>query len=116
MVVGAMTDPKGDRSKSPVDQADPDQYVHVADRRDDGVVVRGAKLHMTGAVNSHEILVMPTAAMDERSKDYAINRKPGWGSVAEPIVIWMISSWLSASNRDTEVASMSRNRFTCSIT
>jgi len=72
MVVGAMTDPKGDRSKSPVDQADPDQYVHVVDRRDDGVVVRGAKLHMTGAVNSHEILVMPTTAMDERSKDYAI--------------------------------------------
>jgi 4-hydroxybutyryl-CoA dehydratase/vinylacetyl-CoA-Delta-isomerase len=27
---------------------------------------------MTGAVNSHEILVMPTTAMDERAKDYAI--------------------------------------------
>jgi 4-hydroxybutyryl-CoA dehydratase/vinylacetyl-CoA-Delta-isomerase len=36
------------------------------------MVIRGAKLHMTGAVNSHEILVMPTTAMDERSKDYAI--------------------------------------------
>ncbi|MBW2615032.1 MAG: 4-hydroxybutyryl-CoA dehydratase [Deltaproteobacteria bacterium] len=72
MVVGAMTDPKGDRSKSPADQADPDQYVHVVERRDDGVVIRGAKLHMTGGVNSHEILLMPTTAMDERSKDYAI--------------------------------------------
>jgi 4-hydroxybutyryl-CoA dehydratase / vinylacetyl-CoA-Delta-isomerase len=72
MVVGAMTDPKGDRSKGPADQADPDQYVRVVERRDDGVVIRGAKLHMTGAVNSHEILVMPTTAMDERSKDYAI--------------------------------------------
>jgi len=72
MVVGAMTDPKGDRSKSPADQADPDQYVHVVDRRDDGIVIRGAKLHMTGGVNSHEILVMPTTAMDERSKDYAV--------------------------------------------
>ena len=72
MVVGAMTDPKGDRSKSPADQADPDQYVHVVERRDDGVVIRGAKLHMTGAVNSHEILLMPTTALDERSKDYAI--------------------------------------------
>ena len=67
-----MTDPKGDRSKGPADQADPDQYVHVVQRKTDGVVIRGAKLHMTGAVNSHEILVMPTAAMDERSKDYAI--------------------------------------------
>jgi 4-hydroxybutyryl-CoA dehydratase/vinylacetyl-CoA-Delta-isomerase len=72
MVVGAMTDPKGDRSKAPADQVDPDQYVHVVERRDDGVVIRGAKLHMTGAVNSHEILVMPTTALDERSKDYAI--------------------------------------------
>jgi 4-hydroxybutyryl-CoA dehydratase/vinylacetyl-CoA-Delta-isomerase len=48
MVVGAMTDPKGDRSKGPADQADPDQYVHVVERREDGVVIRGAKLHMTG--------------------------------------------------------------------
>jgi len=72
MVVGAMTDPKGDRSKCPADQPDPDQYIHVVNRRNDGVVIRGAKLHMTGAVNSHEILVMPTVAMDERSKSYAL--------------------------------------------
>lgn len=72
MVVGAMTDPKGNRSKGPADQPDPDQYVHVIERRSDGIVIRGAKLHMTGAVNSHEILVMPTTAMDERSKDYAV--------------------------------------------
>ena len=72
MVVGAMTDPKGDRSKGPSDQIDPDQYVHVVERREDGVVIRGAKLHMTGAVNSHEILVMPTTALNEASKDYAI--------------------------------------------
>ena len=72
MVVGAMTDPKGNRAKGPADQPDPDQYVHVVERRSDGIVIRGAKLHMTGAVNSHEILVMPTTAMDERSKDYAV--------------------------------------------
>ncbi len=72
MVVGAMTDPKGDRSKSPADQPDPDQYVRVVERRDDGIVIRGAKIHMTGAVNSHEILVMPTTAMDDRAKDYAV--------------------------------------------
>jgi 4-hydroxybutyryl-CoA dehydratase/vinylacetyl-CoA-Delta-isomerase len=72
MVVGAMTDPKGDRSKGPSEQDDPDQYVHVVDRKDDGVVIRGAKLHMTGAVNSHEILVMPTTALDTKAKEYAI--------------------------------------------
>jgi 4-hydroxybutyryl-CoA dehydratase/vinylacetyl-CoA-Delta-isomerase len=73
MVVGAMTDPKGDRSKSPVDQPDPDQYVHVTEQRDDGIIIRGAKLHMTGGVNSHEILIMPTAAMKEPSRDYAVS-------------------------------------------
>jgi len=72
MVVGAMTDPKGDRSKAPDEQPDPDQYVHVVKRRDDGIVIRGAKLHMTGAVNSHEILIMPTLAMSQTSKDYAV--------------------------------------------
>jgi 4-hydroxybutyryl-CoA dehydratase/vinylacetyl-CoA-Delta-isomerase len=41
MVVGAMTDPKGDRSKGPADQPDPDQYVHIVERRDDGIVIRG---------------------------------------------------------------------------
>ncbi|MFC2164171.1 4-hydroxyphenylacetate 3-hydroxylase C-terminal domain-containing protein, partial [Acidobacteriota bacterium] len=72
MVVGAMTDPKGDRSKSPSEQWDPDQYLHVVERNPEGIVIRGAKVHMTGAVNSHEILVMPTAAMDEKSRDYAV--------------------------------------------
>ena len=71
MVVGAMTDPKGDRSKGPSDQDDPDQYVHIVERREDGIVIRGAKVHMTGAVNSHEILLMPTTAMKEADKDYA---------------------------------------------
>ena len=72
MVVGAMTDPKGDRSKGPSQQADPDQFLRIVEHRDDGIVIQGAKIHMTGAVNSHEILVMPTTAMDESSKDYAV--------------------------------------------
>jgi 4-hydroxybutyryl-CoA dehydratase/vinylacetyl-CoA-Delta-isomerase len=72
MVVGAMTDPKGDRSKSPSQQVDPDQFLRIVERRDDGIVIQGAKIHMTGAVNSHEILVMPTTTMDESSKDYAV--------------------------------------------
>ena len=72
MVVGAMTDPKGDRSKGPAQQADPDQFLHIVKRRSDGVVIRGAKLHMTGAVNSHEILIMPTTGLNEDAKDYAV--------------------------------------------
>ncbi|MCP1102949.1 4-hydroxybutyryl-CoA dehydratase/vinylacetyl-CoA-Delta-isomerase [Aequitasia blattaphilus] len=72
-VDGAMTDPKGDRSKAPHQQEDPDLYLHVVERRPDGVVVRGAKAHQTGMTNSHEILVMPTIAMGEDDKDYALS-------------------------------------------
>ncbi|MGZ3607241.1 MAG: 4-hydroxyphenylacetate 3-hydroxylase family protein [Syntrophales bacterium] len=72
MLVGGMTDPKGDRSKRPSQQADPDLFTHIVEKRKDGVVVRGAKAHQTGAVNSHEIMIMPTQAMGEGDEAYAI--------------------------------------------
>lgn len=72
-VDGAMTDPKGDRSKAPHAQADPDLFLRVVERRPDGVVVRGAKAHQTGIINSHEVIVMPTIAMGPDDKDYAIS-------------------------------------------
>ncbi|WP_312943137.1 4-hydroxyphenylacetate 3-hydroxylase family protein [Oscillibacter sp.] len=72
-VDGAMTDPKGDRSKAPHQQADPDLFLRVVERRPDGVVVCGAKAHQTGALNSHEIIVMPTIAMGPEDKDFAIS-------------------------------------------
>ena len=72
-VDGAMTDPKGDRGLSPSKQADPDMYVHIVERREDGIVVRGAKAHQTGALNSHMILVMPTIGMAPEDADYAVS-------------------------------------------
>lgn len=69
---GAMTDVKGDRSLRPGRQSDPDMFLHVVDRRPDGIVVRGAKAHQTGAVFSHEIIVMPTLSMRSDEKDYAV--------------------------------------------
>jgi len=72
-VDGAMTDPKGDRGLSPSQQSDPDMYVRIVEERADGIVVRGAKAHQTGAVNSHEHLIMPTIAMKEEDKDYAVS-------------------------------------------
>ena len=69
---GAMTDVKGDRSKGPAEQADPDLFVHVVERREDGVVIRGAKAHQTGCINSHWILVMPTLRLTEADRDYAV--------------------------------------------
>ncbi|SFF97792.1 4-hydroxybutyryl-CoA dehydratase / vinylacetyl-CoA-Delta-isomerase [Desulfotomaculum arcticum] len=73
VVDGAMTDPKGDRSLRPSEQADPDLYLRVVSESPDGIVVRGAKVHQTGAINSHEICVMPTIAMAELDKDYAVS-------------------------------------------
>lgn len=70
---GAMTDPKGDRALAPSQQKDPDMFLHVVEERADGIVVTGAKAHQTGAVNSHEIIVMPTISMREEDKDYAIS-------------------------------------------
>ncbi len=70
---GAMTDPKGDRGLPPHQQPDPDMYLHIVERRDDGIVVRGAKAHQTGACNSHEIIVMPTVAMREGDEDFAVS-------------------------------------------
>lgn len=72
VVDGAMTDPKGDRSLAPGQQADPDLFLHVVARREDGIAVRGAKLHQTGAINAHEILVMPTQSLGEADRDYAV--------------------------------------------
>lgn len=72
-VDGAMTDPKGDRGLSPSEQEDPDMYVHIKEIRKDGIIVRGAKAHQTGSINSHEHLIMPTIAMKESDKDYAVS-------------------------------------------
>lgn len=72
-VDGAMTDPKGDRGLSPSQQEDPDMYLHIVEKREDGIVVTGAKAHQTGAVNSHEQLIMPTIAMKEADKEYAVS-------------------------------------------
>ena len=72
MISGAMTDPKGDRALAPGKQKDPDAYLHIVQRKADGIIVRGAKAHITGAVNSHGHLVMPTAAMTAEDADYAV--------------------------------------------
>ena len=73
VVDGAMTDPKGNRSLAPHAQPDPDMFVRIKERRPDGIVVRGAKCHQTGSVNSHWHIVMPTQAMKEEDADYAVS-------------------------------------------
>lgn len=71
-VAVAQTDVKGDRSLGPSEQEHPDYYVRVVDENKDGIVVRGAKVHTSVSVNSNEIIVLPTRAMKEGDKDYAV--------------------------------------------
>lgn len=68
-----ITDPKGDRKRRAHEQDDPDLYVRIVERRKDGIVVRGAKLHITAASVIHELVVMPTKGMRQDEKDYAVS-------------------------------------------
>ena len=73
-ISGGIMDVRGNRGLAPGKQADPDMYVHVVERRKDGIVVRGAKAHQSGSMLAQETLVIPGAVMrtaDE--KDYAVS-------------------------------------------
>jgi 4-hydroxybutyryl-CoA dehydratase/vinylacetyl-CoA-Delta-isomerase len=85
----AQTDTKGDRSAGPLSQAHPDYYTRIVERRPDGIVVRGAKIHTSCTTNVNEIIVLPTRAMSEADKDYAVAfaipvNTPGVKLVASP--------------------------------
>jgi aromatic ring hydroxylase len=85
----AQTDVKGDRALSPSQQPNPDAYVRIVERREDGIVVRGAKAHTSVSVNSNEMIVLPTRAMSEADADYAVAfaiplDTPGLRLVASP--------------------------------
>jgi 4-hydroxybutyryl-CoA dehydratase / vinylacetyl-CoA-Delta-isomerase len=67
-----VTDVKGDRSLAPHEQVDKDMYLRIVERRSDGIVVRGAKVHQTGSLSSHEIIVIPTRALTKEDKEYAL--------------------------------------------
>ncbi|MFW9903757.1 MAG: 4-hydroxyphenylacetate 3-hydroxylase family protein [Candidatus Thorarchaeota archaeon] len=73
MVAGTMTDTKGDRSKRPNKQSDPDQFLHIIHEDDNGIVVRGAKIHQTGFLNSHRAIIMPTLSLRPGEEEYAIS-------------------------------------------
>ncbi|CAN7624927.1 4-hydroxyphenylacetate 3-hydroxylase [Bosea sp. LjRoot90] len=68
----AMTDAKGDRSLRPGAQANRDSYVHIKERRRDGIVIRGTKAIVTGAPYVHEFLVMPCRTHVEGDEDFAV--------------------------------------------
>ena len=70
VLCGAMTDPKGDRRKAPHEE--PDMYLRIVKRTKDSIVVRGAKMHQTGVVNSHWIVAMPGRSLGDDEGDFAV--------------------------------------------
>jgi 4-hydroxybutyryl-CoA dehydratase/vinylacetyl-CoA-Delta-isomerase len=68
----AMTDAKGDRSKRPHLQANPDSYLHEVERNSRGIVISGTKAIVTGAPYMHELLVMPCRNMSEQDAAFAV--------------------------------------------
>ncbi|MGA8848405.1 MAG: 4-hydroxyphenylacetate 3-hydroxylase N-terminal domain-containing protein [Dehalococcoidia bacterium] len=68
----AQTDVKGDRILRPAEQPNPDAYVRIKERRSDGIIVSGCKLHISEASVADEVLVVPTRALRPEDKDYAV--------------------------------------------
>ncbi len=73
-VAVAMTDVKGNRALRPShpEQEHPDYYLRVVDRNAEGIVVRGAKAHISAAAYFNEIFVIPCRNMSEQDADYAL--------------------------------------------
>jgi len=73
IVSGALTEPRGDRKKRALDWPDPYLSLKVVQKRSDGIVVRGAKINISGAFVSHELVVLPQAAKKKEEGDYALS-------------------------------------------
>ncbi|MGB9616658.1 MAG: 4-hydroxyphenylacetate 3-hydroxylase N-terminal domain-containing protein, partial [Desulfomonilaceae bacterium] len=71
-VAGALTEPRGNRSKRTLDWSDPFLSVKLVEKRDDGIVVRGAKINISGAYASHELVVLPQSSHFAGEEDYAL--------------------------------------------
>ncbi len=73
-ITGAITDVKGDRSLHAAKQVQhKDFYLRVVDRQKEGIIVRGAKIHISATPCANEAIVVPCRAHNEEDKDYALS-------------------------------------------
>jgi len=72
-VAGALTEPRGDRKKRALEWPDPFLSLKVVEKKSDGIVVRGAKINISGAYAAHEIVVLPQSAKRKDEGDYALS-------------------------------------------
>lgn len=99
-VAVAQTDVKGDRSLGPAAQTDPDLYVRIVERRSDGIVVRGAKAHTSVSTNANELIVLPTRAMTEADREYAVSFAV---PMATPGLVLLASAYDSSAPQSSPV-------------
>lgn len=71
-VAGALTEPRGSRKKKTLEWSDPYLSLKVVEKRNDGIIVRGAKINISGAFASHELVVLPQSSHGPGEEDYAI--------------------------------------------
>jgi len=73
-ICAAVSDPKGNRALHAEDprQAHKDFYVRIVDKKKDGIVITGCKLHISDSIISNELMVLPSRNHNETGKDYAV--------------------------------------------
>lgn len=109
----AQTDVKGDRSAGPSQQAHPDYYLRIVEERPDGIVVRGAKAHTSVSMNAHELIVLPTRALGEQDRAYAVAFAV---PVATPGLTLIVSPYGGAPTSTFERPLSARHRMMESLT
>lgn len=68
----ALTDPKGDRRVQAHKQENPNMYLRVVKKNEEGIVIQGAKVAQTGTMVSHEKLIVPSTTHYPGSEAYAV--------------------------------------------
>ncbi|MBN2910045.1 4-hydroxyphenylacetate 3-hydroxylase [Polycladomyces sp. WAk] len=70
-VTTALLDPQIDRSKGPSEQKDPDAFLRIVRKTEDGVILRGAKMIATAAPYTHDFLVYPFHRIQQGDLEHA---------------------------------------------
>lgn len=109
----AQSDVKGDRSKGPSEQLDPDLYLRIVDEDDESITVRGAKVHTSFSANADELIVIPTRAMGPGDEDYAVAFAI---PVDTPGLSLYVSPYLDAARNAFEHPISSRHKLLESLT
>ena len=69
---GALTEPRGRRNQKTMEWSDPHLSLKMVDKNKEGIFVRGAKINISGAYASHELVVLPQSSHAKGEEAYAL--------------------------------------------